>query len=203
MFYCCHYVLIVSFEFKKKKKLIRKRCLGADQVGIQIITYWAYTLFKDFFFFLFFFAFGFWLLVRYKRKEAEVNMEGHFLVRQIYEDDVTYNIVGAAERVLSKSSSSLIHYQLYICRSWRIIEIPFYLMNSTECLLFVFFFFLFSRYLIMWNRNSNVQKCQPIFCWRNSARNSSIFVKIPVTIEFYKCSVPHPVISSRYIHLWR
>ena len=37
-----------------------------------------------------------------RRKEAEVNMEGHFLVRQIYDDDVTYNIVGAAERVLSK-----------------------------------------------------------------------------------------------------
>lgn len=36
------------------------------------------------------------------RKEAEVNMEGHFLVRQIYDDDVTYNIVGAAEKVLSK-----------------------------------------------------------------------------------------------------
>lgn len=36
------------------------------------------------------------------RKEAEVNMEGHFLVRQIYDDEVTYNIVGAAERVLSK-----------------------------------------------------------------------------------------------------
>ena len=39
-----------------------------------------------------------------KRREAEVNVEGHFLVRQIYEDDVTYNIVGAAERVLSKFS---------------------------------------------------------------------------------------------------
>jgi len=38
-----------------------------------------------------------------KRKEAEVTMEGHFLVRQIYDDEVTYNIVGAAERVLSKS----------------------------------------------------------------------------------------------------
>lgn len=31
-------------------------------------------------------------------------MEGHFLVRQIYDDDVTYNIVGAAERVLSEFS---------------------------------------------------------------------------------------------------
>lgn len=36
------------------------------------------------------------------RREADVNMEGHFLVRQIYDDEVTYNIVGAAEKVLSK-----------------------------------------------------------------------------------------------------
>lgn len=30
-------------------------------------------------------------------------MEGHFLVRQIYDDEITYNIVGAAERVLGNS----------------------------------------------------------------------------------------------------
>lgn len=36
------------------------------------------------------------------RKEADVIMEGQFLVRQIYEDDITYSIVGAAEKVLSK-----------------------------------------------------------------------------------------------------
>lgn len=29
-------------------------------------------------------------------------MDGQFLVRQIYEDELTYNIVGAAEKVLSK-----------------------------------------------------------------------------------------------------
>lgn len=29
-------------------------------------------------------------------------MDGQFLVRQIYEDEITYNIVGAAEKVLSK-----------------------------------------------------------------------------------------------------
>ena len=40
-------------------------------------------------------------MIMFGRKEAEVNMEGHFLVRQIYDDDVTYNLVGAAERVLS------------------------------------------------------------------------------------------------------
>ena len=32
-------------------------------------------------------------------------MEGHFLVRQIYDDEITYNIVGAAERVLGNSLS--------------------------------------------------------------------------------------------------
>ncbi|KAI9557744.1 hypothetical protein GHT06_017573 [Daphnia sinensis] len=42
------------------------------------------------------------------KKEAEVNMEGHFLVRQIYEDDVTYNIVGAAERVLQVPANLLL-----------------------------------------------------------------------------------------------
>jgi hypothetical protein len=36
------------------------------------------------------------------RREAEVMMDGHFLVRQIYEDEITYNIVGAAEKVLSE-----------------------------------------------------------------------------------------------------
>lgn len=29
-------------------------------------------------------------------------MDGQFLVRQIYEDEITYNIVGAAVKVLSK-----------------------------------------------------------------------------------------------------
>lgn len=29
-------------------------------------------------------------------------MEGQFLVRQIYEDELTYNLIGAAVEVLSK-----------------------------------------------------------------------------------------------------
>jgi len=33
-------------------------------------------------------------------------MEGQFLVRQIYEDELTYNIVGAAEKVLSELQES-------------------------------------------------------------------------------------------------
>lgn len=35
-------------------------------------------------------------------------MDGQFLVRQIYEDEITYNIVGAAEKVLSKKHIKLI-----------------------------------------------------------------------------------------------
>lgn len=30
-------------------------------------------------------------------------MEGQFLVRQIYEDEITYNLIGAAVEILSKS----------------------------------------------------------------------------------------------------
>jgi guanylate cyclase soluble subunit beta len=40
--------------------------------------------------------------VSLSRKEADVVMEGQFLVRQIYEDEITYNLIGAAERVLRK-----------------------------------------------------------------------------------------------------
>lgn len=36
------------------------------------------------------------------RRQAEVNMEGQFLVRQIYDDEITYNLIGAAVEVLSK-----------------------------------------------------------------------------------------------------
>ena len=36
------------------------------------------------------------------RKNAEVTMEGQFLVRQIYEDEITYNLIQAAVGVLRK-----------------------------------------------------------------------------------------------------
>lgn len=36
------------------------------------------------------------------RKKAEVAMEGQFLVRQIYDDEITYNLIGAAVEILSK-----------------------------------------------------------------------------------------------------
>lgn len=56
------------------------------------------------------------------RRNAEVNMEGQFLVRQIYEDEITYNLIGAAVEVLSKffcfssfSFSSIFH------SAWNII----------------------------------------------------------------------------------
>ncbi|KAG4075572.1 hypothetical protein HA402_003397 [Bradysia odoriphaga] len=36
-----------------------------------------------------------------RRKKAEVAMEGQFLVRQIYDDEITYNIIGAAVDILN------------------------------------------------------------------------------------------------------
>lgn len=36
------------------------------------------------------------------RREAEVHMDGSFLVRLTYEDEITYNIVAAAEKVLGE-----------------------------------------------------------------------------------------------------
>lgn len=36
------------------------------------------------------------------RKNADLQMEGQFLVRQIYDDELTYNLISAAEEVLRK-----------------------------------------------------------------------------------------------------
>lgn len=36
------------------------------------------------------------------RKNAELQMEGQFLVRQIYDDELTYNLISAAVEVLSE-----------------------------------------------------------------------------------------------------
>lgn len=36
------------------------------------------------------------------RKKAELIMEGQFLIRQIYDDEITYNLIGAAVEILSK-----------------------------------------------------------------------------------------------------
>ena len=41
-----------------------------------------------------------------RRKDAAVNMEGQFLVRQIYDDEITYNIISAAVNRLSTYFSS-------------------------------------------------------------------------------------------------
>jgi len=35
------------------------------------------------------------------RKDAAISMEGQFLVRQIYEDEITYNLISAAVNRLS------------------------------------------------------------------------------------------------------
>ncbi|CAD6994588.1 unnamed protein product [Ceratitis capitata] len=35
-------------------------------------------------------------------KKAMVSMEGQFLVRQTYDDEITYNLIGAAVEILSE-----------------------------------------------------------------------------------------------------
>jgi hypothetical protein len=52
---------------------------------------------------LVFFIFSFFLL---NRAEAEIDVDGRFLARVVYEDSVSYDLVGAASKVLGKTSSS-------------------------------------------------------------------------------------------------
>ncbi|XP_063704653.1 guanylate cyclase soluble subunit beta-1 isoform X2 [Culicoides brevitarsis] len=42
------------------------------------------------------------------KKKAEVNMEGQFLVRQIYDDQITYNLVTAAVEILNIPASDIL-----------------------------------------------------------------------------------------------
>lgn len=52
------------------------------------------------------------------RRKAEVNMEGQFLVRQIYDDEITYSLIGAAVEILSKSFiTSSMHTSLQVHKS--------------------------------------------------------------------------------------
>lgn len=41
-------------------------------------------------------------LILFSRREAQLDIEGQFLVRIIYEDAKTYDLVAAASKVLSK-----------------------------------------------------------------------------------------------------
>ncbi|KAL1130144.1 hypothetical protein AAG570_013082 [Ranatra chinensis] len=42
------------------------------------------------------------------KKYADVNMEGQFLVRQLYEDEITYNLIGAAVQVLKIPADAIL-----------------------------------------------------------------------------------------------
>lgn len=41
-----------------------------------------------------------------RRKTAEVTMDGQFLVRQIYDDEITYNLVSSAAQILSECTNA-------------------------------------------------------------------------------------------------
>ncbi|KAH0557577.1 Guanylate cyclase soluble subunit beta-1 [Cotesia glomerata] len=42
------------------------------------------------------------------KKDAAVNMEGQFLVRQIYDDEITYNIIAAAVKRLNIPANDIL-----------------------------------------------------------------------------------------------
>ncbi|KAK0157271.1 hypothetical protein PV327_011276 [Microctonus hyperodae] len=42
------------------------------------------------------------------KKDAAVNMEGQFLVRQIYDDEITYNIIAAAVKRLKIPANEIL-----------------------------------------------------------------------------------------------
>lgn len=64
------------------------------------------------------------------RKKADLTMEGQFLIRQIYDDEITYNLIGAAVEILSEYSCrvmscfAFLHcprdfLMEYICEIWN------------------------------------------------------------------------------------
>lgn len=53
------------------------------------------------------------------RKKAEVNMDGHFLVRQIYDDQITYNLVTAAVEILSKLTIIFVETSKRYLDTWK------------------------------------------------------------------------------------
>lgn len=134
-------------------------------------------------------------------------MDGQFLIRQIYEDEITYNLITAAVEILSEFncvynfpghfgrtfSLPMPHRQAYCgCVRW---------MGSMALYISYFFFF---RYLVVscsfyFFFLFNIQKFQPTTSSNCLAKHFSIFVKIPVTIKYYKCSVQRHVISYRFV----
>lgn len=70
------------------------------------------------------------LILLLSRKDAAVNMDGQFLVRQIYDDEITYNLISAAVNRLSmytfyKSISYILFiiYFFFKKSNWGLIKI--------------------------------------------------------------------------------
>lgn len=68
------------------------------------------------FFQLFFFSLSF----LFSRKEAQLDEEGQFLVRIIYDDSKTYDLVAAASKVLSKLNVTFLLWLSYTLKSKEI-----------------------------------------------------------------------------------
>ena len=60
------------------------------------------------------FFYYFVLYIFSKRKEAGVEIEGHFMIRVIYNDDDTYALVTAASKILSKPKKFFLYLNNWI-----------------------------------------------------------------------------------------
>lgn len=97
---------VFTTKMHKFVRLFEMTCLHRHKKNIPLITLLLLRPAHISSFFFLIICFTPWMILTFthhKRYKAEVKMEGQFLVRQIYDDEITYNIVGAAVEVLSKS----------------------------------------------------------------------------------------------------
>lgn len=95
------FLVVVDVVLSMFKISISFRLLLTIQYLILIVRQYVLCLITCFLYF-------------YSRKKAEVAMEGQFLVRQIYDDEITYNLIGAAVEILSKCLLSVIMISMYL-----------------------------------------------------------------------------------------
>lgn len=102
-----------------------------------------------------------------------VTMEGQFLVRQLYDDEITYNLIGAAVDVLSKNqdNSILINPQLH--------PQPIYLIWKPTL------------------SDSRYQIFLPMIFWNYLARHFLSSARTPATTRFCRSSEQHPETSCK------
>lgn len=76
------------------------------------------------------------------RKKAGLNMDGQFLIRQIYEDEITYNLITAAVEILSEFYFAY-HFRPFVISFWRQFRHGEYTVTQSrdKIISFIFCFF--------------------------------------------------------------